>query len=167
MLGLRSKIDRPMSESMRFSIGSIDCVKRRMFRSFPTMTRGTLMLVSTFERSLFTSVKATLRVFSSSFSVFSSSLVDCSSSFAVSSSSLLAWASSLADLSSSVDASCSSIIDCRYSLVAASSCFSRAFSRAPRTPVVFPGLATPVFCWPAPSGAGAAADVAPSNKTMK
>src|SRR2546426_828904 len=46
MLGLRSKIDRPMSESMRFSIGSIDCVKRRMFRSFPTMIRGTLMLAS-------------------------------------------------------------------------------------------------------------------------
>ena len=62
MLGFRSEIDRPTSESMRFSMGSMACVKRRIFRSFPTMTNGTVMPVSTFDRSLFTSISATLRV---------------------------------------------------------------------------------------------------------
>src|ERR1019366_9324558 len=124
-------MERPTSEAIRFNIGSMVRVKRRMRRSRPTMTRGMLMLSRRLARSRLTLVNSTLLIFSSSFSVFNSSLADSSSSCAVSNSSLPACASSLAALSSSRVVALSSTIDCRYSLVATNSRARRALSRLP------------------------------------
>ena len=119
-------IDRPTSEAIRFNMGSMARVKRRMRRSRPTITSGMLMLSRRLARSRLTLLNSTLLVFSSSFRVFSSSLADSNSSCAVSSSSLPACASSFAARSSSRVLALSSTIDCRYSLVATSSRCSRA-----------------------------------------
>ena len=98
-------IDRPTSEAIRFNMGSMARVKRRMRRSRPTITSGMLMLSRRLVRSRLTLLNSRLLIFSSSFSVFNSSLADSSSSCAVSSSSLPACASSFAARSSSrVDA---------------------------------------------------------------
>jgi len=75
-------MDRPTSEAIRFNIGSMARVKRRMRRSRPTITRGMLMLSRRLARSRFTLLYSTLLIFSSSFSVLVLRLADSSSSCA-------------------------------------------------------------------------------------